>query len=67
MTQSGARSIYVVMLWQERTSLPGEPAVWRFSLEDARTGQKHTFGSLDQMVAFLQDRMCASEHTEPLA
>jgi hypothetical protein len=51
------RYIYVVTLWQERPASPDKPAVWRFALEDARTGRKRGFGSLEALSAYLQRRM----------
>lgn len=46
--------IYVLTAWQERPALPDRPAVWRFSLEDAQAGQRHGFGSLTELTAFLE-------------
>ncbi len=52
MWESSKRSIYVLTIWQERPASPDEPAVWRCSLEEARTGEKHAFRSLEELVAF---------------
>jgi hypothetical protein len=51
------RFIYVVTLWQERSASPEDPAVWRFTLEDARTGHKRGFGSLEALSAYVRRRM----------
>jgi hypothetical protein len=45
---------YVLTLWQEPVSDPGAQVVWRFSLKDPRTNQRHGFTSLEEMVAFLR-------------
>ena len=55
MRGSSRRSLYLLALWEER------PAVWRLSLEDARTGQRWGFGSLDGLHAFLGAQMEAPE------
>jgi hypothetical protein len=48
------RSLHLLLMWQERPAAPDRPAVWRFSLEDVRTGQRHGFGSLEGLLAFLR-------------
>ncbi len=53
MRDSLSRSIYVLTIWQEREASSDQPAVWRYSLEDARTGERRAFAILEQMVAFL--------------
>jgi hypothetical protein len=57
------RSIYVVTIWQERPASSDEPAVWRVSVEDARTGERHGFANPQQLQAFLEDQMrcCGSD------
>jgi hypothetical protein len=50
------RSIYVVTLWLERPATPDEPAVWRLSVEDARTGEQHGFSDLQQLSDFLREQ-----------
>jgi hypothetical protein len=52
---------YILRLWQERPASPAHPAVWRFSVEDPRTGQRQGFGSLEKLTAYLQARMEAGE------
>jgi hypothetical protein len=51
------RSIYVVTIWQERSDSYEESAIWRVSVEDARTGERRAFAKLEQLQAFLEDRM----------
>jgi hypothetical protein len=50
------RDIYLLIVWQERPPSLVGPAIWRFSLENVRTGQRHGFCSLERMSAFLEDR-----------
>lgn len=66
MHKSLKRFIYLLSIWQERPAEPDMPAVWRISLEDARTGQRHGFGSLKQTLAFLQDRTMGGIHMDPI-
>lgn len=67
MHKSLKHFIYLLSIWQERPAAPDKPAVWRISLENARTGQRHCFGSLKQTLAFLQDRTMGGIHMEPIA
>jgi len=34
---------------------------WRFSLQDAHTGQRHGFGSLSELMKFLEEQMSESD------
>ena len=56
-TDSPLRFIHLLTMWRERPARPGQPAVWRFSLEDIQTRQRHGFADLDALVAFLRARM----------
>jgi hypothetical protein len=49
-TQPPRYLAYLVRLWQVQDQ--GE-FVWRASLEDAHTGERHGFASLEALVAFL--------------
>ena len=49
------RYVYLLIAWQERPASSVERAIWRFSLENARTGQRHGFGTLEQLLTFLED------------
>jgi hypothetical protein len=51
------RSIYLLTIWQERSASSEHAAVWRFSLEDARSGERWGFANLEQILAFLEKRM----------
>jgi hypothetical protein len=48
-------------MWPERLASTGEPAVWRFSVENARTGKRYGFADLKQVMAFLNQQMKGSE------
>jgi hypothetical protein len=52
---------YILRLWQERPVSSDRSAVWRFSVEDPRTGQRRGFGSLEELMAFLRTQMEAEE------
>jgi hypothetical protein len=49
---------YLLRLWREENlKAPGaDEAIWRASLESARTGEKKTFASLDDLVSFLREQ-----------
>jgi hypothetical protein len=51
------RSIYLLTIWQERSASSGHTAVWRFSLEDARSGERWGFANLEQILAFLEKQI----------
>ena len=53
---------YLLRLW--RAGL-GESAVWRASLQDPLTGQRMGFASLDDVVAFLKQKM-GEEESRPV-
>ena len=45
---------YLIAFWQERDQEPDAPAVWRFSLEESRTGERRGFANLDALTAALE-------------
>jgi hypothetical protein len=45
--------VFVLRYWEVRSQRPEPQAVWRFSLEDPRTGQRHGFATLAELVTFL--------------
>jgi hypothetical protein len=51
---SPRRFIYLLVVWQERPASPDEAAIWRFSLEDARTGDRRGFATPQALVDFLR-------------
>ena len=52
-----AYHVFVVRLWRERAASTQHPSVWRFLVEDTRTGQRRGFGSLEELMAFFQVRV----------
>ena len=52
---------YVLTFWEERSSDPGTSVVWRFSLQDPRTGQRHSFASFEDWMTFLRSELERSE------
>jgi hypothetical protein len=47
---------YLLRCWAE-TDASGEVILWRFSLEDPRTGQRRGFAHLTDLVIALQDEL----------
>lgn len=45
---------YLLRCWQERDQIAGDEGVWRFSLEDSRSGQRRGFADLDLLVQYLR-------------
>ena len=58
------RVLYLLTLWQERPASPERPAVWRLSLEDVHTSERHAFGDCRALAAFLHAQMAALEDAE---
>jgi len=44
---------FMLRCWEVRRSQADEPVTWRFSLEDAHTGQKYGFADLEALLEFL--------------
>ena len=55
---------YLLSFWEERSTDPDVPVVWRFSLQDPHTGQRHGFASLDKVVAALEQEMVGKRTDE---
>ena len=51
---------YLLTFWEERSQGPAASAVWRFSLEDPRSGQRRGFASLEALTAALEEEVCGS-------
>ena len=49
---------YMLRLWDEQTR-PDLPGDWRFSLEDARSGYRLGFSSLEAMIDYLQNEIAS--------
>jgi hypothetical protein len=61
MPESPLRLVHLLTLWRERPARPGQPAVWRFSLEDIQTRERHGFADLEALMAFLKTQMVHAE------
>ncbi|MGD8969093.1 MAG: hypothetical protein PVI07_16420 [Anaerolineae bacterium] len=48
---------FLLTLWEERSRDRDAPQVWRFRLEDPRTGQQRGFASLEALVEALKQEM----------
>lgn len=48
---------YLLTFWEERSRNPEVSVVWRFRLEDPRTGLRRGFARLEEMVEFLQTEL----------
>ncbi len=48
---------FLLTLWEERSRDRDWPQVWRFRLEDPRTGQRRGFASLEALVEALNQEM----------
>jgi hypothetical protein len=54
MTEPRRYRAYLLRLWQ--TNGEDGQAVWRASLEDARSGERHGFADLAHLYAFLEEQ-----------
>lgn len=63
-TEAPRYQAYLLRLWPIEE---GDSVVWRASLEDPRTGERHGFADLNSLVAFLNDVCRASDHGDSLA
>jgi hypothetical protein len=59
---------YLLTFWEERGREPDMPVVWRFRLEDPRTGQRRGFADLAALVIALEQEMAGqrTDETEEL-
>lgn len=46
--------IYLLTVWQEQPRGPPAPIVWRFRLEDPRSGQQQAFADAATLMSALQ-------------
>lgn len=56
---------YLLTFWEERSQSPEVAAVWRFRLEDPRTGRRRGFANLEEVVAFIQTELAGDEGGSP--
>jgi hypothetical protein len=48
---------FMLRCWEVRRSQADDPVTWRFSLEDAHTGQKYGFADLEALLEFLKNEL----------
>jgi hypothetical protein len=48
---------YLLTLWEERGREKSAHVVWRFRLEDPRTGKRRGFATVEGLVAALEEEM----------
>jgi hypothetical protein len=48
---------YLLRCWEVRSDSPRRPNTWRFSLEEAGTGERRGFRDLADLVAFLEQEL----------
>jgi hypothetical protein len=46
--------VYLIHLWPAEE---GDKPAWRASLESARSGEKHAFGCLEDLFAYLREQV----------
>ena len=51
---------FLLTLWEERNRDPHLPGVWRFRLEDPRSGWQRGFANLEALVEALKREMADS-------
>jgi hypothetical protein len=51
---------YLLRYWEVRSQRPREPSTWRFSLQEAGTGERRVFRALEDLVAFLREELVAA-------
>ena len=54
---------YLLRLWQEQRNAE---LVWRFSLEDAHTKERHGFAELELLFTFLRKQIQIEDNEETL-
>ena len=46
---------FILTLWTEGGALPNAPPVWRISLQDPHTSERHGFKDLAELMRFLDE------------
>jgi hypothetical protein len=54
---------FLLTCWQEE-SAAADPKMWRFRLEEARTGEQHGFTDLQEVMAFVKAKLIESGHDQ---
>ena len=50
----GSYRSYLLRCWQEKPTRPGQPPLWRFSVQDVSEAQRQqAFSSIEQLIDFL--------------
>ena len=53
--------IYLLTVWQEPNRGPPESIIWRFRLEDPRSGRQQVFATAETLMSALQATAAANE------
>ena len=48
---------FLLRIWQEESDSNQEKGVWRFSLQETDCRQRRGFSSLDELIAYLKQKM----------
>jgi hypothetical protein len=56
---------YLLRFWEDRSQSAADPAVWRFSLEDPRTGERQGFATVQALLTFLLSQTDTDELHKP--
>ncbi len=59
-TQTPRYRSFLMRCWEERSQIPDQPVIWRFSLEDVETGERLGFRDLEALVVFIQTQIARS-------
>ncbi|NIA10270.1 MAG: hypothetical protein GWP10_11230 [Nitrospiraceae bacterium] len=65
MQEDPLRFVQLLTMWCERPARPGQPVLWRFSVEDIHTGERRGFADLEALTAFLQAQMADTDPVPP--
>ena len=52
---------YLLRYWEVRSEGPGRPSTWRFSLEEAGTGERRGFRDLEALLAYLAQALAGED------
>ena len=58
---------YVVRCWEVRSTRDDGATTWRFSVEDSRTGERHGFAGVDDLLGYLRDRLATDQEAQTQA
>jgi hypothetical protein len=58
---------YLLRYWEVRSEHPGQPGTWRFTLEEAGTGERRGFRDLAALVAYLEGELGREDAGAPSA